>query len=212
MLEIDHVIMTVADVERSADVLAERTGLQALPGGRHPGHGTANRIVPLGGSYLELMYVDNPSEAEDSELGRWVERNARYGDRLSALCLRVDDIEAVATRISHDIEPMSRESDDGSTLEWRLCGLPSAMSDDRLPFFIQWDVPPEQHPGRMTADHSCDCDGIAWVEYGGDHDQLGQWIGGQAAPVRMVGGQPGPRRLAITTSDGPVVVGANGVR
>ena len=50
-------------------------------GGRHPGHGTANRIVPLGSSYIELMAVVDRVEADSSPLGSWVERRLVDGRR-----------------------------------------------------------------------------------------------------------------------------------
>jgi len=40
----------VADLRAAAQELEARHGLVAVEGGRHPGWGTANRIVPLGES------------------------------------------------------------------------------------------------------------------------------------------------------------------
>src|SRR5262245_53549604 len=63
MLAIDHVILLAADLDHAAARLLKTHGLASLPGGRHPGHGTGNRIVPLGDSYLELMGVVDEVEA-----------------------------------------------------------------------------------------------------------------------------------------------------
>ena len=70
--ELDHVLIAVADVAAAARELEARHGLTSIKGGRHPGYGTANRIVPLGDSYLELVTVADESEAAESvrELGR----------------------------------------------------------------------------------------------------------------------------------------------
>jgi hypothetical protein len=69
MLEIDHVIVAVADLDVAAAALEREHGLASVAGGRHPGHGTGNRIVPLGDSYLELMAVVDEDEASASPLG-----------------------------------------------------------------------------------------------------------------------------------------------
>lgn len=209
MLEIDHAILVVTDPADTADRFAQRSGLAAVAGGQHDGHGTANWIVPLGSSYIELMYVADAAEAANSPLGRWVHEQTRTGDRLAALCVRTDDIDGVATRLGIEVESMRRRRD-GGDLEWRLVGLPSTLSAERLPFFIQWDVTDDDHPGRTSVDHRTQPDGIAWVEYGGDPERLSDWLGGETLPIRYTGDQPGPRRLSITTTDGPVLLGING--
>ena len=45
---IDHVIYAVDDLDTAGAALFDREGLASVPGGRHEGWGTANRIVPLG--------------------------------------------------------------------------------------------------------------------------------------------------------------------
>lgn len=46
---IDHLIVCVGDLDEAARSFKDRLGLNSVEGGRHPGHGTANRIIPLGG-------------------------------------------------------------------------------------------------------------------------------------------------------------------
>lgn len=211
MLAIDHAILTVPDPAATADRLADRAGLKAVPGGRHEGHGTGNWIVPLGSSYIELMTVVDHDEAEHSPMGRWVIERSRNGDRLTALCLRTDAIDEIAARIGdRRPEPMRRRREDGTEVQWRLAGLSAAMSDRCLPFFIQWDIDEHDHPGRMPTGHSVDVDGIAWVEYGGDGERLAAWLGDHNLPIRGVDERPGPRRLAVATSAGQVIVNVSG--
>ena len=76
MLAIDHVIVVVDDLDAAAARLLDEHGLASLPGGRHEGHGTGNRIVPLGPDYLELMAVVDADEAVGSPLGAWVAERA----------------------------------------------------------------------------------------------------------------------------------------
>jgi hypothetical protein len=211
MHAIDHAIVAVTDPESWAARLRDLSGLDAVPGGRHEGHGTGNWIVPLGESYLELMTVVDRPEAEQSELGRWVLDQTRNGDRLVAVCIRTDDIEEVASRTGLAVQPMSRRTADDGLLSWRLVGLEAAMSDERLPFFIQWDVDDGQHPGRMHADHAIDPQDICWVEYGGDSERLGDWLGDHSLPVRCVDEQSGPRTVAIRTNKRIVRVTTAGI-
>lgn len=201
MLEIDHAIIAVSDPEAWSDTLQAHTGLAAIPGGRHEGTGTGNWIVPLGDSYLELMTVVERPQAREHPLGRWVLEQTRNGDRLAALCLRTDAIDDVAARIDQEPEAMSRRTDDGAVLSWRLAGLPAALSAERLPFFIQWDLDDAEHPGAVAADHTVEPAGISWVEYGGDRHQLAALLGDHALPIRAVEEPPGPRTVAIATSE-----------
>ena len=73
MFWLDHVVVAVADLEQAAAVFLERYGLASYEGGRHAGLGTANRIVPLGREYVELLgVVDHEAAARvaDRELDR----------------------------------------------------------------------------------------------------------------------------------------------
>src|SRR2546430_10825834 len=77
---VDHVLLPVADLEDGARSMYEGFGLKGIPGGRHPGAGTANVIVPLGLQYLELIAIDDRDEAASSRLGGRVGR-VRHGGK-----------------------------------------------------------------------------------------------------------------------------------
>src|SRR3954447_7745023 len=96
---IDHVIYAVDDLDAAGEVLFEREGLASVPGGRHAGWGTANRIVPLGESYLELITVVDSSEAQESGFGLAVVRALAEGRSLVGWVVATDDIDAVAGRL-----------------------------------------------------------------------------------------------------------------
>lgn len=86
MLAIDHVIVPVENLDAAARRYYDQWGLASVSGGRHPGHGTANRIVPLGSSYIELMAVVDRVEADSSPLGSWVGRRLRDGGDRPRCC------------------------------------------------------------------------------------------------------------------------------
>jgi hypothetical protein len=76
-VELDHVLIAVSDLATAGQGLEERHGLTSIEGGRHGGLGTANRIVPLVDTYLELVAVVDETEAAGSAFGTgW--RAARF--------------------------------------------------------------------------------------------------------------------------------------
>jgi Glyoxalase-like domain len=185
-VRIDHVILATADLDAAAQRLEREHGLRAVGGGRHEGLGTYNRIVPLGGGYLELLAVADAEEARRSPLGSAVlERIARTGDGLMGWAVAVDDVAPVAARLGTAISTIAR-----SGLTARLTGVAEAMREPALPFFIARD------PG--IADPSGGGGpGIAWLEVAGDGERLRSWLDGAALPVRVVEGPPGVRALGV---------------
>ena len=123
----------------------------SIEGGRHQGHGTANRLVPLGENYIELLAVVAPEEAKTSVLGTWALNGAAVPG-VAAVCLRTDDFDVVCGRLGLQPTPMSRVTPDGVVLDWRLAGMSQAFAH-RLPFFIQWDIAEDLHPGRIDVEH-----------------------------------------------------------
>ncbi len=201
MIAVDHVIVTALDAQELGDELEERTGLAAVAGGRHTGHGTGNRLVPLGDAYLELLEVVDPAEARTSPFGRWVLDRPQHG--LGLVCLRTDDADAVADRLDREPVAMSRVTTAGTELRWRLVGLDDALGPARLPFFIQWELNDATHPGTLPAGHRVEPAGITALELGGDPARVQRWIGEHDLPIRFVDSPPGPHSVTIPTGHGP---------
>ena len=160
----------------------------SLPGGRHAGHGTGNRIVPLGDAYIEIMGIVDENEAAASPMGAWLHDQTAAGDRVAALCLRTDapGLDATAQRLGLRPLPMSRDAPGGVTLAWRLAGLAEAMADPSRAFFIDWQVPPDLHPARGDARHRVRPTGFARVELAGDAEAIRRWLGGDVPGVSVV--------------------------
>lgn len=158
-VEVDHVVVCVTDLDEAAREYERRHGVVSVEGGRHRGHGTANRIIPLspgsmqdiGANYIELLSVVDAREARGSSLGAWVmERSQIPG--ADALCLRTADLASICARLGLEQVEMSRSTSGGESLTWRLAGLEQALTSN-LPFFIQWDIPDRLHPGRIPVEH-----------------------------------------------------------
>jgi hypothetical protein len=183
---IDHVILAVTDLEGAAERFLQDHGLASVEGGRHLGWGTANRIVPLGESYLELVAVVDGDEAALSRFGSWVGDNASDPPTAHAICLRTHDLDEVCARLGLEPVAMTREAPHDVTLRWRLAGLEKAF-DEGLPFFVEWDIPADAHPGRMEPGNRARIDEVVLT---GDVDRLRAWTSG-ARGVRVGAGEPG---------------------
>src|SRR3954466_6980902 len=121
-MRLDHAIWATRDLDAAAARFEREHGLAAAGGGRHEGMGTHNRIVPLGGGYLELLAVADPGEAAGSDLGRAVTaRLAAAGEGLMGWAVAVDDVGRVAERLGTEISTIAR-----SGLTARLTGVAEA--------------------------------------------------------------------------------------
>jgi len=208
MYAIDHVVLAVRDLEEAGERLHREHGLASVPGGVHPRWGTANRIVPLGRDYVELIAVVDPEVSRSTTLGRALLALTAGGrDRWFAVCLSDTEIDATAQRLGLAVEPGERARPDGERLRWRGAGIEDGARDAWLPFFIAWDVPPALHPGRTAIDHDADVLGIARVEVAGDADRLRGWLGpsGDGLPIEVVDGDPGVRAVKLTTTGGETI-------
>jgi Glyoxalase-like domain len=186
-VRIDHVIYAAVDLDAAAARVESELGLLARAGGRHEGLGTHNRIVPLGGGYLELLAVADPGEAASSDVGRGLAaRLAHGGDGLLGWVVAVDDVDSVARRLGTTITTIRRAG-----LSARLTGLAEAMREPFLPFFISRD------PGVPDPGIEGDAGGITWIEVAGEAARLEQWLDISLLPVRVIDGPPAVRAVGI---------------
>ena len=206
MLRLDHVVFAVPDLDEAAVRFRERFGLDSTEGGRHERWGTANRIVPLGDQYLELVAAVDETAAARTGFGRGVLDRASRGGGWFTVAAVTEDLDAVAARLGLEIGSGSRTRPDGEILRWRSAGLDDPRREPWMPFFLAWDVPEELHPGRARAGHGIRAEGISWVEAGGDAERLRDWLGGEELPIRVIRGEPGIRRVGVATSDREIVI------
>jgi len=186
-VRIDHVIYAAADLDAAAARVERELGLVARPGGRHEGLGTHNRIVPLGGGYLELLAVADPDEARRSDFGRGLmARLDRGGDGLLGWVVAVDDVEPVARRLGTTVTTIRRGG-----LSARVTGMAEAAREPFLPFYLSRDH------GVADPGVGEGAGGITWVEVAGDAGRLERWLDFAPLPVRVVDGPPGVRAVGM---------------
>ena len=161
---IDHIIIGVNDLERATAIFGQRLGMAVSGGGIHPSGGTANRIIVTGDTYLELITVRAPAEAEQSLL----ERLAK-GEGFLNFVLASNDIEADSRAMTRrgisSIGPTAGElrADNGRMRGWSRTNIERPDLAQHYPFIIQhdsrgeerrfrlagWSTPPE-HPLGVT--------------------------------------------------------------
>jgi hypothetical protein len=138
--KIDHVLLGIGDLQQGIDEFEKKTGVRAVFGGAHPGRGTQNALIALGGEhYLEIL-APNPAEAGNP-----------YAAGLQALktltpigwAARSHDLAALRQSLQKqgiaigEIRPGGRNLPDGSRLSWQTLGFAPPASP-LLPFFIEW--------------------------------------------------------------------------
>ena len=206
MLRIDHVLRAVRDLDEAGSRLLDEHGLASVPGGRHDGWGTANRIVPLGDDYLELVAVVDEREAATAPFGRWAAAAAADGDRWAGWVVRTDELDRLATDRGLEVVDGARRRPDGAVLRWRMAGLDRALGDPQLPFFIEWLVPVRDRPGRTVVHHPAGPRGLSRLELSGDESQLRAWLGAADLPVSVARGAPGVRAVVLASAAGELVL------
>ncbi len=205
-MQLDHVLIAVTDLSAAARRIESRHGLASVDGGRHPGRGTANRIVPLGESYLELIAVVDEAEASGNVSGRWVKAGASQSGSPIGWVVRTNELDAVARRLGVEVTAGSRMTPEGRLLRWRSAGVEQAAREPSLPFFIQWDKG-VAHPGSAEVAHRVAPSRISRLELRGDAARLDAWLGPHSLPVEVSPGPPRVSAVVVATASGEVVFG-----
>jgi hypothetical protein len=139
---VDHLLLGVPDLEAGMKWFEEKTGVRPAPGGSHPGRGTRNALVALGGRhYLEIIAPDPAQAGVDNELVSGLKKLT--APRLVTWAAASTDLGATISRldvakVAHSpATPGSRKRADGTVLAWRTVGIESEMGE-MIPFFIDW--------------------------------------------------------------------------
>jgi hypothetical protein len=202
-------IVLVADLPDARRRL-EALGFVVLDGGHHPGRGTANLIVPLGGQYLELLAIVDETEARSSPQGRPVlAALSTRGPGLARWSVEPVDIDTTATRVGDPVERRQRIRPDATTVRWRSVAVDRAWAEPWRCAFMAWDSP-DMHPGAGPVVHPNGATGFARLHVVvPDRQAALAWLGGRvpSAVVMERGTQPGVRTLRLSSPSGEILVG-----
>jgi catechol 2,3-dioxygenase-like lactoylglutathione lyase family enzyme len=148
---IDHIIIGVNNLEQAATQFSQKLGLAVSGGGIHPTGGTANRIIVIGDTYLELIAIHNPAEAQQSMLDRLA-----FHEGYLNFVLASNDIEADSkAMINRGIPilgptPGLLRAADGRTRGWSRTNIERQDLAQRYPFIIQHDSVGEERRFRLA--------------------------------------------------------------
>jgi catechol 2,3-dioxygenase-like lactoylglutathione lyase family enzyme len=148
---LDHIIIGVRDLEAAAQRFSHNLGLIPSGGGVHPGGGTANRIIVIGDTYLELITVDRPQEAQAS-LRQRLEQAEGYINFVLASDALEADCQALRQRGIALIGPVPGmlRTEDGRARGWMRADIERPDMVQRYPFIIQHDSTGEERRSRLA--------------------------------------------------------------
>ncbi|MFN0084636.1 MAG: VOC family protein [Blastocatellia bacterium] len=139
----DHLLLGAADRESGIAWVEQKTGVKAVIGGSHPGIGTCNALLSLGGrQYLEIIA---PDPAQSQLVERYAFLKTLTTPRLFSWAAAMSDGPAAAERFraaGFEIfgpSPGSRNRPDGKQMKWKSLGVKSDLGN-LIPFFIEWDA------------------------------------------------------------------------
>jgi hypothetical protein len=144
---IDHVIIACADPDDGAEEIRRALGLIASGGGRHEQHGTFNRLIGLGESYIELMGVFDATLAAGSWWGSHIlALLAQSSSAYAGVPFATTDLQGDVARLRQQSSPISdpdrgeRRGADGEIVRWTTARLPEIDLDLGLAFLIEHDL------------------------------------------------------------------------
>jgi hypothetical protein len=176
-MRLDHIVFAAGPdgLDGTAARLSAQLGEEFQDGGVHPRFGTRNRILPLGDQhYFELVEVLDHPASDKAPFGQAVRARSELGGGWMGWVVAVDDIAPHEARLGREAVNGNRHRPDGVELLWKQLGVKGLQADPQLPFFIQWDIAPENHPSAGASGNvSLECLDIA-----GDPARVSDWLGG----------------------------------
>jgi hypothetical protein len=92
---VDHLLLGASDLDAGIAWLEKLTGVKAVAGGSHPGRGTRNALIALGGKrYLEIIAPDPAQQIYDFQ----IDLRQLTTPRLITWAAATGDINALAQR------------------------------------------------------------------------------------------------------------------
>ncbi|MFG1700784.1 VOC family protein [Nonomuraea sp. NPDC049309] len=145
-MTLDHLVYATPNLDTTVAEIEQQLDVRMVEGGRHPGLGTRNRLLGLGGrAYLEIIGPDPEQEPPAGPRPFGIDTLTMA--RLVTWAAAVTDIDAAVARARErgydpgDPQDMSRHTPSGELLSWRLTPPSKA---GLVPFLIDWGT--TRHP------------------------------------------------------------------
>jgi Glyoxalase-like domain len=152
-LQLDHILWGAPDLDEGIRQFAGLTGATPVVGGTHPGFGTRNRLLSLGGGVFFEIISPDPAQTQASE-SRAAHIAAMPYPALLTFAVQTADLDAACTAaeaagLALKLRvPMSRTRPDGVRLAWTVAQFAHPLYGDLIPFAIDWQGSP--HPATTT--------------------------------------------------------------
>lgn len=195
---LDHIILGCNDLDRGIAFVEERTGVRAAFGGVHPGRGTRNALLSLGGRrYLEIMAPDPDQPDAKDPLALHLRKLSE--PQITGWAVHPGDLGSFAKKLRdagvafEGPSPGSRKRPDGRVLHWQSLTLkdnPSWL----LPFFIEWSAD-SLHP---SADAPAGCRLIRFEAVTPEPDNLAKTAALLFLDLPVIKGEKPQLRTIIT--------------
>ncbi|GAB3661145.1 hypothetical protein GCM10027596_20900 [Nocardioides korecus] len=175
-MRLDHIVFAAGPggLAGTTERLSALLGEEFVTGGVHPRFGTRNSILPLaGGMYLEVVEVLDHPASDKAPFGQAVRARSELGGGWLGWVVAVDDIAPHEQRLGRESVSGNRHRPDGVELRWRQLGVKGLQADPQLPFYVQWETDPANHPSTgATGQVSLGC-----LEIAGDPARVSEWLG-----------------------------------
>ncbi|GAB3264442.1 hypothetical protein GCM10027425_29380 [Alteromonas gracilis] len=210
-MRLDHLSFAAGPegLDETTKRLSELLGADFTDGGIHPRFGTVNRIMPLAdGMYLEVVDVLDHPASDKAPFGQAVRARKELGGGWLGWVVAVDDIAPHEERLGREAVAGNRHRPDEVELRWRQLGVKGLQSDPQLPFFIQWETDPANHPSFGGTEALA----LDALEIAGDPGRVSEWLGQPVEqPLEDVkvewvapNGNPGLNAAVFSTAHGQV--------
>ncbi len=182
-MHIDHLSYAAAPegLARTSRRLGAQLGEGFCDGGVHPRFGTRATVLPLADQrYLEIVTVLDHPASDKMPFGQVVRARSLGGGGWLGWVVAVEDIAVVEDRLGRQAIQGSRHRPDGVDLRWKQLCVMGSQEDVQLPYVVQWQVEPDQHPSARASGQVR----LQALEIAGDPSRLGEWLSEPAVSER----------------------------
>lgn len=157
--KIDHIVYTVADLDEAIIEFEQKLGVRPIFSGYHKTFGTKNALINLNKNmYLELLAVDDDNAEVPPP--RWMGVDLLHKNQITRWAVKSESLKRDSAMLkSHHpemgkIQAGSRNTADGSLLQWQLSMPLPAPEVELVPFILDWSAT-DKHPSELLPDMEC---------------------------------------------------------
>lgn len=147
-------------METAINDFDKKLGVKPIFGGYHKTFGTKNALINLNNQiYLELLAVDDSNTSVSKP--RWMGVDLLTKNQLTRWAVKSNNLKQASEVLKKynpemgEIKKGSRNTADGTLLQWELIMPLPAPEVALIPFFLDWSNT-EKHPSELLPDMGCE--------------------------------------------------------